>query len=256
MGMVITVGVTGASGAGLVRILLRMLDADTRVSKVHFIITPSGTRVLVDELGITARDLKQLPQILAGTPAAKFEALQNNDIGASIASGSYRVDGMVVLPCSVGTLASIAGGMSDDLVARAADVCLKESRRLVLCVRETPLNRIHLENMLRANAAGASDAPPAMTRSTSAVTGRQVPPVFWLAFTDMLTSVSVKAPAVCATPVGFESVKVIVEVPPVRIVAGANALAMLIRPTPRLAVLETGPVVPFCTVVTPEVVLA
>src|ERR1700687_2223033 len=159
MGMVITVGVTGASGAGLVRILLRMLDADTRVSKVHFIITPSGTRVLVDELGITARDLKQLPQILAGTPAAKFEALQNNDIGASIASGSYRVDGMVVLPCSVGTLASIAGGMSDDLVARAADVCLKERRRLVLCMRETPLNRIHLENMLRANAAGAVIMP-------------------------------------------------------------------------------------------------
>jgi 4-hydroxy-3-polyprenylbenzoate decarboxylase len=159
MGMVITVAVTGASGAALARILLRMLDADTRVSKVHFIITPSGTRVLVDELGITARDLKQLPQILAGTPAAKFEALQNNDIGASIASGSYRVDGMVVLPCSVGTLASIAGGLSDDLVARAADVCLKEGRRLVLCVRETPLNRIHLENMLRANAAGAVIMP-------------------------------------------------------------------------------------------------
>ena len=159
MGMVITVAVTGASGAALSRILLRMLDADTRVSKVHFIITPSGTRVLVDELGITARDLKQLPQILAGTPAAKFEALQNNDIGASIASGSYRVDGMVVLPCSVGTLASIAGGMSDDLVARAADVCLKERRRLVLCMRETPLNRIHLENMLRANAAGAVIMP-------------------------------------------------------------------------------------------------
>ena len=159
MGMVITVAVTGASGAALARTLVRILDADSRVSKVHFIITPSGMRVLVEELEITARDVKQMPQILAGTPALKFEALQNNDIGASIASGSYRLDGMVVLPCSMGTLASIAGGLSDDLVARAADVCLKERRRLVLCVRETPLNRIHLENMLRANAAGAVIMP-------------------------------------------------------------------------------------------------
>ena len=158
-GKIITVAVTGASGAVLARTLVRLLDADARVARVHFIITASGMRVLVDELGITARDAKQMPQILAGTSAQKFEALQNNDIGASIASGSYRVDGMVVLPCSMGTLGSIAGGLSDDLVARAADVCLKESRRLVLCVRETPLNRIHLENMLRANAAGAVIMP-------------------------------------------------------------------------------------------------
>ena len=160
-GKIITVAVTGASGAVLARTLVRLLDADPRVSRVHFIITASGMRVLVDELGITARDAKLMPQILAGTAAQKFEALQNNDIGASIASGSYRVDGMVVLPCSMGTLASIAGGLSDDLVARAADVCLKESRRLVLCVRETPLNRIHIENMLRANAAGAVIMPVA-----------------------------------------------------------------------------------------------
>jgi 4-hydroxy-3-polyprenylbenzoate decarboxylase len=158
-GKIITMAVTGASGAMLARTLVRMLDADARVARVHFIITPSGMRVLVDELGITARDPKLMPQILAGTAAQKFEVLQNNDIGASIASGSYRVDGMVVLPCSMGTLASIAGGLSDDLVARAADVCLKETRRLVLCVRETPLNRIHLENMLRANAAGAVIMP-------------------------------------------------------------------------------------------------
>jgi flavin prenyltransferase len=158
-GKIITVAVTGASGAVLARTLVRLLDADARVSRVHFIITASGMRVLVDEMGITARDAKQMPQILTGTAAQKFEALQNNDIGASIASGSYRVDGMVVLPCSMGTLGSIAAGLSDDLVARAADVCLKESRRLVLCVRETPLNRIHMENMLSANAAGAVIMP-------------------------------------------------------------------------------------------------
>ncbi len=158
-GKIITVGVTGASGAVVARKLVRLLDADPRVARVHFVITPSGMRVLVDELGISARDPKQMPQALTGTAAEKFEALQNNDIGASIASGSYRVDGMVVIPCSVGTLASIAGGTSDDLVARAADVCLKEGRPLVLCVRETPLNRIHLENMLRASAAGAVIMP-------------------------------------------------------------------------------------------------
>ena len=174
-GKIITVAITGASGAILARTLVRLLDADARVARVHFIITASGMRVLVDELGITARDAKLMPQVLlatglgpelgmgagtsSNTGAQKFEVLQNNDIGASIASGSYRVDGMVVLPCSMGTLASIAGGLSDDLVARAADVCLKESRRLVLCVRETPLNRIHIENMLRANAAGAVIMP-------------------------------------------------------------------------------------------------
>jgi 4-hydroxy-3-polyprenylbenzoate decarboxylase len=116
-------------------------------------------RVLTDELSLRAQEPRQLPAALTGTPAAKFAALLNNDIGASIASGSYPVDGMVVLPCSVGTLGRIANGVADDLVGRAADVCLKECRRLVLCVRETPLSRIHLENMLRAQAAGAVVMP-------------------------------------------------------------------------------------------------
>lgn len=100
-----------------------------------------------------------LPKLLTGTHAEKFEYLPNKDIGAAIASGSYPVDGMVVIPCSAGTLASIACGLGDDLLARAADVCLKERRTLVLCVRETPLNRLHLENMLRAQAAGAVIMP-------------------------------------------------------------------------------------------------
>ena len=158
-GKVITVGVTGASGAVVAQKMLCLLEADPRVERVHFVITPSGMRVLVDELAISARDPRQMPALLTGTPAAKFDVLLNSDIGASIASGSYRMDAMVVIPCSVGTLGSIASGLSDDLIARAADVTLKESRRLVLCVRETPLNRIHLENMLRAQAAGAVIMP-------------------------------------------------------------------------------------------------
>ncbi len=158
-GKVVTVGVTGASGAVFAQKLLCLLDADPRVARVHFVITPSGMRVLTDELGIPARDPRQMPAMLTGAAAKKFEALLNTDIGASIASGSYAVDAMVVLPCSVGTLGSIAGGLADDLVCRAADVCLKEGRRLVLCVRETPLNRIHLENMLRVQAAGGVIMP-------------------------------------------------------------------------------------------------
>jgi len=158
-GKVITAALTGASGAVCAQALLRMLDADPRVARVHFIVTSSGMRVLADELGIRATEPRQLPGVLTGTPAAKFEALLNGDIGASIASGSYALDAMVVLPCSVGTLGKIAGGLADDLVGRAADVCLKEGRRLVLCVRETPLSRIHLENMLRAHAAGAVIMP-------------------------------------------------------------------------------------------------
>jgi len=80
-------------------------------------------------------------------------------VGASIASGSYDVDTMIVIPCTVGALASIAGGLCDDLVSRSADVMLKEGRKLILCVRDTPFNRIHLENMLRAQAAGAVIMP-------------------------------------------------------------------------------------------------
>jgi flavin prenyltransferase len=156
---VITVAQTGASGAVCAQKLARLLDTDERVERVHFIVTSSGMRVLADELGIRASDPRQLPATLTGTPAGKFETLLNADIGASIASGSYSVDGMVVLPCSVGTLGKIAGGLADDLVGRAADVCLKEGRRLVLCVRETPLSRIHLENMMRAQAAGAVIMP-------------------------------------------------------------------------------------------------
>ena len=85
----------------------------------------------------------------------KTEYLLDSDIGASIASGSYPVDGMVVIPCTTACLAQIAAGISDTLIERAADVCLKQGHKLILAVRDAPFNRIHLENMLRAQLAGA-----------------------------------------------------------------------------------------------------
>lgn len=158
-GKIITVGVTGASGAVLAQAMLRALDADARVEKVYLVASETGQRLMATELGIVAQEPKKLPSLLTGTPAAKIEYLPNRDVGAAIASGSNPLDAMVVIPCSAGTLARVANGLADDLLARAADVCLKEGRRLVLCLRETPLNRIHLENMLRAEAAGAVIMP-------------------------------------------------------------------------------------------------
>ena len=136
-----------------------MLEADERVGRIHLVVTDTGARLLAYELGITANDAPKLPSLLIGGRAAKTEVLPNKDVGASIASGSYAVDAMVVIPCSMGTLATIAAGTSDDLIGRAADVCLKEGRKLVLCVRDTPFSRIHLENMLRAQQAGAVIMP-------------------------------------------------------------------------------------------------
>jgi 4-hydroxy-3-polyprenylbenzoate decarboxylase len=155
----VTVGVTGASGAILAQKALALLEEDARVARVHLVVTETAQRLFAEELGISAGDLRQLPSRLLGRAAAKIEVLPNKDVGASIASGSYFVDAMLVVPCSMGTLAAIANGTSDDLVARAADVMLKEGRKLVLCVRDTPFNRIHLENMLRAQQAGAVIMP-------------------------------------------------------------------------------------------------
>ncbi len=158
-GRIITVGVTGASGALLAQAALCILEDDARVTRVHLVVSDAGQRLLATELGVSSGDLKQLPQRVLGRPSTKIETLPNHDVGASIASGSYPVDAMIVIPCSMGTLASIASGTSEDLIARAADVMLKEGRKLVLCIRDTPFNRIHLENMLRAQQAGALIMP-------------------------------------------------------------------------------------------------
>ena len=149
----LTVAITGASGAVFGRELLRALEADERVARIHFVASENSLRVMAEELGLSGRtDL--IEKLLGATPAKTIQHADVN-IGASIASGSHPSSGMIILPCSMGTLAAIANGMANSLIARAADVTLKERRPLILCVRETPFNRIHLRNMTLAAEAGA-----------------------------------------------------------------------------------------------------
>jgi 4-hydroxy-3-polyprenylbenzoate decarboxylase len=154
----LTVAITGASGAILARELLRALEADDRVSRVHFVASENSLRVLAEELQISGRT-NLLEKLLGAAAPAKTVQHSDADIGAPIASGSHPSAGMIILPCSMSTLASIALGLADSLIARAADVTLKERRPLILCVRETPFNRIHLRNMTLAAEAGATIFP-------------------------------------------------------------------------------------------------
>lgn len=156
-GTILIVAMTGASGAILTRELLLLLEKDSRVERVHFIASESSLRVLAEELDLSGRN--DLVAKLLGQASAKIFQHAPGDIAAPIASGSYPCDGMIVLPCSMGTLAAIANGLADNLIARAADVCLKEHRSLTLCVRETPFNKIHLRNMQQVADAGASIFP-------------------------------------------------------------------------------------------------
>ena len=160
---IITVGVSGASGAILAQKALALLEEDARVGQIHLVVTETGQRLFAEEMQIASGDVKQLPERLLGHSCSKIQILPNKDVGASIASGSYDVDSMMVIPCSMGTLGKIASGLSDDLVSRAADVMLKEGRKLVLCIRDTPFSRIHLENMLRAQQAGAVIMPAVLS---------------------------------------------------------------------------------------------
>jgi flavin prenyltransferase len=155
--MNLTVALTGASGAIFARELLRALEADPRVARVHFIASENSLRVLAEELGVSGRN--NLLERLLDATAIKIHQHTDADIGASIASGSYPSSAMIILPCSMGTLAAIANGLANSLIARAADVTLKERRPLLLCVRETPFNRIHLRNMTLAAVAGATIFP-------------------------------------------------------------------------------------------------
>jgi len=144
----IVVAITGATGSTFgVRTLERLREFDV---ETHLVVSGWGMRTLAHETGITASELKSLADVLH----------RPGDQGAAISSGSFRTDGMIVAPCSVKTLAAIATGYANDLVARAADVVLKERRPLVLMVRESPLSEIHLENMLRLSRMGVSIVPP------------------------------------------------------------------------------------------------
>jgi len=162
----LTIAATGASGAIFLRHLLLAVSADERVETVNFIASDSALRVMSEELDLKGRS-NLIGQILGSSSSGssgnrasrKFQIQANADIGANVASGSYPAEAMIVMPCSVGTLARIANGVAAQLIERAADVSLKEKRPLVLCVRETPLNKIHIRNMYRAADAGATIFP-------------------------------------------------------------------------------------------------
>ncbi len=157
----LTVATTGASGSLFLRQLLLAVERDPRVKVVNFIASDSALRVMAEELTLRGRS-NLVGQILGhdlSKASRKIHQQSNADIGANVASGSYPADAMVILPCSVGTLARIANGIASQLIERAADVCIKEKRPLVLCIRETPLNKIHIRNMYRAADAGATVFP-------------------------------------------------------------------------------------------------
>ena len=155
--MQLTLAITGASGSIYAAEMLRALEADARVTRIFLLVSPSALRVLAEEQDVSGRT--NLTEKLLGHASEKITELPHSDIGAPIASGSFPLDAMIILPCSMGTLAGIAHGLAQNLIERAADVCLKERRRLVLCVRETPLNLIHIRNMAAATEAGATIFP-------------------------------------------------------------------------------------------------
>jgi 4-hydroxy-3-polyprenylbenzoate decarboxylase len=143
----ILIAVTGASGMLYLRSFLQVIAGSTL--EVHGICSPSGRKVLQMEQGMAPENLPAVSRWFA-----------HDDFTAAPASGSSNYEAMAVLPCSMGTLAAVAAGLSINLIHRAADVMLKERKRLVLAVRETPFNRTHLQNMLQAHDAGAVICPP------------------------------------------------------------------------------------------------
>ncbi len=143
------IAITGATGA-LYGVRLLQLLRELPGIESHLIVSDAGVLNLHQELGMNRKEVEALADVVYNV----------RDIGAAIASGSFRCHGMVIAPCSMKTLASVAHGLSDNLVARAADVMLKERRRLVLMVRETPLNLAHLRNMTAVTEMGGIVFPP------------------------------------------------------------------------------------------------
>ncbi|MBO0127747.1 UbiX family flavin prenyltransferase [Agrobacterium sp. OT33] len=146
----VVVGVTGASGAGITLRIIERLAA-MKCVEIHLVLSQSARRTVLQEDG--AQAMGRMLSLASVNHAV-------DDIGAAIASGSFPTTGMIVAPCSMRTLAAIATGFSDNLVTRAADVHLKERRKLVLMTRETPLHLIHLRNMCTVTEAGAIVMPP------------------------------------------------------------------------------------------------
>ncbi|WP_338587594.1 flavin prenyltransferase UbiX [Paenibacillus sp. Y5S-9] len=153
----LVVGITGASGSIYgVRLIETLLDLEYNV---HLVISNAGWRVLKEELDWDVTNRDAVLEEKFGNRAGSLIYHPVSDIGASIASGSYLADGMIIMPCSMGTLSSIAQGSSDNLMSRAADVMMKEGRTLILVPRETPLHAIHLENMLKLSRLGVRMIP-------------------------------------------------------------------------------------------------
>lgn len=144
------VGMSGASGAPLTVELLRQLHDRHPEVETHLVVSRGAELTLAQETDLTLNELRALASVCH----------ENDSIGASIASGSFWTMGMIVVPCSMKTVASIVSGYSDNLLLRAADVCLKERRKLVLCARESPLSTVHLRNLYEVSQLGAVILPP------------------------------------------------------------------------------------------------
>ncbi|UPK41922.1 UbiX family flavin prenyltransferase [Paenibacillus pabuli] len=153
----LVVGITGASGSIYgVRLIETLLDLEYTV---HLVISNAGWRVLKEEMDWDVTNRDRLLEEKFGSRAGSLIYHPVSDIGASIASGSFLAEGMIIMPCSMGTLSSIAQGSSENLMSRAADVMMKEGRTLILVPRETPLHAIHLENMLKLSRLGVRMIP-------------------------------------------------------------------------------------------------
>jgi len=161
-GREIIVGVSGGSGARLGKRFVEIALASKGLSRLHLVVSDAALAVARTELDASIATPEAWAAALEIPAAARrrLEIHSNADVGASIASGSYPVSAMAVVPCSGGTLGAIANGIGRDLLQRAADVCLKERRPLVLALRESPYSLVHVENMRRATLAGAIVAPP------------------------------------------------------------------------------------------------
>jgi flavin prenyltransferase len=158
----IVVGVSGASGAVLASRFVEAVLRAPDLSRLHLVFSEAAIEVARGEIDPAIQTAGHWIERLSAPAGARrrIELHDNSEVGASIASGSYPVSGMIVIPCSAGTLGAIANGISRDLLQRAADVTLKERRPLVLAFRESPYSLVHIENMRRAALAGAIVAPP------------------------------------------------------------------------------------------------